>query len=53
MNLSMTTYFSKKRVRYARADELELFGSNAPSPVKRRDQPMSSFYYSCWRIVDG
>ena len=39
-------------VRYARADELELYSSSATSPVKRRHQLMLRFY-SCSRIVGG
>ena len=45
--------FQNKRVRYARADELELYSysSSATLPVKRRHQPMSRFYSYCSRIV--
>ena len=42
-----------KRVRYARADELELYSSRGTtSPVKHRHQLMLRFY-SCSRIVGG
>ena len=45
--------FKTRRVRYARADELELYSSSSTtSPVKRRHQLMLKFY-SCSRIVDG
>ena len=44
--------FKTRRVRYARADELELYSSSTTSPVKRRHQLMLRFY-SCSRIVDG
>ena len=38
--------FKTRRVRYARADELELYGSSSTtSPVKRRHQLMLKFYY--------
>ena len=30
--------FKTRRVRYARADELELYSSSTTSPVKRRHQ---------------
>ena len=42
-----------RRVRYARADELELYSSSTTSsPVKRRHELMLRFY-SCSRIVGG
>ena len=42
-----------RKVRYARADELELYSSSTTTlPVKRRHQLMLRFY-SCSRIVDG
>ena len=47
--------FKTRRVRYARADELELYSSSSihtTSPVKRRHQLMLRFY-SCSRIVGG
>ena len=44
--------FKIRRVRYARADELELYSSSTTSPVKRRHQLMLRFY-SCSRIVGG
>ena len=46
--------FKTRRVRYARADELELSSSSSTttSPVKRRHQLMLKFY-SCSRIVGG
>ena len=44
--------FETMRVRYARADELELYSSSTTSPVKRRHQLMLRFY-SCSRIVGG
>ena len=45
--------FKTRRVRYARADELELYNSSSTtSPVKRRDQLMLRFY-SYSRIVGG
>ena len=44
--------FKTRRVRYARADELELYSSSSTtSPVKRRHQLMLKFY-ACSRIVD-
>ena len=43
--------FKTRRVRYARADELELYSSSTTSPVKRRHQLILRFY-SCSRIVD-
>ena len=45
--------FKTRRVRYARADELELYSSSTTSPVKRRHQLMLRFYCSCSRIVGG
>ena len=36
--------FKTRRVRYARADELELYNSSTTSPVKRRHQLMLRFY---------
>ena len=45
-------FFKTRRVRYARADELELYSSSTTSPVKRRHQLMLRFY-SCSRIVGG
>ena len=36
--------FETRRVRYARADELELYSSSPTSPVKRRHQLMLRFY---------
>ena len=37
--------FKRRRVRYARADELELYDSSSTtSPVKRRHQLMLRFY---------
>ena len=44
--------FKTRKVRYARADELELYSSSATSPVKRRNQLMLRFYF-CSRIVGG
>ena len=45
--------FKTRRVRYARADELELYSSSSTTlPVKRRHQLMLRFY-SCSRIVGG
>ena len=45
--------FKTRRVRYARADELEPYSSSSTtSPVKRRHQLMLKFY-SCSRIVGG
>ena len=45
--------FKTRRVRYARADELELYSSSSTtSPVKRRHQLMLKFY-SYSRIVGG
>ena len=46
--------FKTRRVRYARADELELYSSinSTTSPVKRKRQLMLRFY-SCSRIVGG
>ena len=45
--------FKIMRVRYARADELELHSSSSTtSPVKRSHQLMLRFY-SCSRIVGG
>ena len=44
--------FKTRRVRCARADELELYSSSTTSLVKRRHQLMLRFY-SCSRIVDG
>ena len=45
--------FKTRRMRYARADELELYsGSSTTLPVKRRHQLMLRFY-SCSRIVGG
>ena len=45
--------FKKRRVRYARADELELYSSiSTTSPVKRSHQLMLRFH-SCSRIVGG
>ena len=44
--------FKTRRVRYARADELELHSSSTTSPVKRRHQLMLRFD-SCSRIVGG
>ena len=46
--------FKTRRVRYARADELELYSSRSTtsSPVKRRHQLMLRLY-SCSRIVGG
>ena len=38
--------FKTRTVRYARADELELYSSSTTSPVKRRHQLMLRFY-SC------
>ena len=43
--------FTTRRVRYARANELELYSSGTTSPVKRRHQLMLRFYSS--RIVGG
>ena len=36
--------FKTRRVRYARAGELELYSSSTTSPVKRRHQLMLRFY---------
>ena len=44
--------FRTRRVRYARADELELYSSSTTSPVRRRHQLMLRFY-SCSHIVGG
>ena len=44
--------FKTRRVRYARADKLELFSSSTTSPVKRRHELMLRFF-SCSRIVSG
>ena len=45
--------FKTRRVRYARADELELYSSSSTTlPEKRRHQLMLRFY-SCSRIVGG
>ena len=44
--------FKPRRVRYAKADELELYSSSTTLPVKRRHQLMLKFY-SCSRIVGG
>ena len=44
--------FKTRRVRYARADKLELYSSNTTSPVKRRHHLMLRFH-SCSRIVGG
>ena len=44
--------FKKSRVRYARADELELYSSSTTPPVKCRHQLMLRFY-SCSSIVGG
>ena len=38
--------FKTRRVRYSRADELELYSSSTTSPVKRRHQLMLRFYSS-------
>ena len=43
--------FKTRRVRYARADELELYSSSTLT-VKRRHQLMLR-YYSCSSIVGG
>ena len=47
--------FKTRRVRYARADELELYSSSSSttSPVKRRQQLFMLRFYSCSRIVSG
>ena len=42
----------KTRVRYARADELELYSSSTTSSVKRRHHLMLRFY-SCSCVVGG
>ena len=44
--------FKPRRVRYARADELEFYSSSTTLPAKRRHQLMLRFY-SCSRIVGG
>ena len=44
--------FETRSVRYARAEELELYSSSTISPVKRRHQLMLRFY-SCPRIFGG
>ena len=44
--------FKTSRVRYARAGELELYGSCATLPVKRRHQLVLRFY-SGSRVVGG
>ena len=44
--------FKTKGVRYARADELELYSSSTTSPVKRRHQLILRFY-SCSRFAGG
>ena len=45
--------FKTGRVRYARADELELYSSSSTSPVKRRHQLIMLRFYSRSRIVGG
>ena len=45
--------FKTRRVRYARADELELYSSGTTLPVKRRHQLIMLRFYSCSRIVGG
>ena len=45
--------FKTRRVRYARADELKLYGSSSTtSPVKRRHQ-LTLRFYSCSCVVGG
>ena len=53
-NENSNQLFKTRRVRYARADELELYSSSTinTSPVKCRHQLMLRFY-SCSRIVGG
>ena len=52
-NENSNQVFKTRRVRYARADELELYSSSSTTlPVKRRHQLMLRFY-SCSRIVGG
>ena len=46
--------FKTRRVRYVRADELELYSSSSTTlPVKCRHQLIMLRFYSCSRIVDG
>ena len=46
--------FKTRRVRYARADELELYSSSSTTlPVKRRHQLLLLRFYCCSRIVGG
>ena len=46
--------FKTRKVRYARADELELYSSStALLPVKKRRHQLMSRVYSCSRIVGG
>ena len=44
--------FKTRRVRYAKADELELYSSSTTLPIKSRHQLMLRFY-SYSRIVGG
>ena len=43
LNENSHQVFNTRRVRYARADELELYSSSTTSPVKRRHQLMLRF----------
>ena len=49
---SYQVFKTRRVMRYARADELELYSSSTTLPVKRRHQLMFRFY-SCSRIVGG
>ena len=49
---SHQVFKTTRRVRYARADELELYSSSTTSPVKRRHQLMLKFSSSS-RVVGG
>ena len=46
-------FFKTRSVRYAKADELELYSSSTTSPVKRRHQLNMLRFYSCSLIVGG
>ena len=45
--------FKARRVRYARANELELYSSSTTLSVKRRHQLIMLRLYSCQRTVGG
>ena len=45
--------FKTRTLRYARANELELYSSSTALPVKRRHQLIMLRFYSCSRIVGG